>query len=82
LSQLTGSKQNSLQFFNKLNTKRLALEIRRITKQLEFENYILFNDSSMFRGVYLKELLKPALSIYYIRDNLITQDYFKGMVYD
>jgi hypothetical protein len=36
----------------------------------------------MFRGVYLKELLKPALSIYYIRDNLITQDYFKGMVYD
>jgi hypothetical protein len=25
----------------------------------------------MFRGVYLKELLKPALSIYYIRDNLI-----------
>jgi glycosyltransferase involved in cell wall biosynthesis len=64
-------------FFNKLNTKKLALEIQRITKQLEFENYILFNDSSMFRGVYLKELLKPALSIYYIRDNLITQDYFK-----
>jgi glycosyltransferase involved in cell wall biosynthesis len=64
-------------FFNKLNTKRLASEIQRITEQLGFDDYILFNDSSMFRGVYLKELLNPALNIYYIRDNLITQDYFK-----
>jgi teichuronic acid biosynthesis glycosyltransferase TuaH len=64
-------------FFNKLNTKRLASEIQRVTEQLGFEEYILFNDSSMFRGVYLKELLSPELYIYYIRDNLITQDYFK-----
>jgi glycosyltransferase involved in cell wall biosynthesis len=64
-------------FFNKLNTKKLAAEIQRITKQIGFNDYILFNDSSMFRGVYLKELLNPELSIYYIRDNLITQDYFK-----
>jgi glycosyltransferase involved in cell wall biosynthesis len=64
-------------FFNKLNTKKLASEIQRITESLGFKEYILFNDSSMFRGVYLKELLNPELSIYYIRDNLITQDYFK-----
>jgi teichuronic acid biosynthesis glycosyltransferase TuaH len=64
-------------FFNKLNAKRLAAEIQRITEQLGFENYILFNDSSMFRGEYLKELLNPEMYIYYIRDNLITQDYFK-----
>ncbi len=64
-------------FFNRLNTKRLADEIRRITQELGFSDYILFNDSSMFRGVYLKELLEPALNIYYIRDNLITQEYFK-----
>lgn len=64
-------------FFNKLNTRKLASEIQRVTQQLSFDNYILFNDSSMFRGVYLKELLKPELNIYYIRDNLITQDYFK-----
>jgi hypothetical protein len=30
----------------------------------------------MFRGEYLKEL-QPELYIYYIRDNLITQNYFK-----
>jgi len=64
-------------FFNKLNAKRLAAEIKRITAQLGFENYILFNDSSMFRGAYLKDLLNPALYIYYIRDNLIAQEYFK-----
>jgi glycosyltransferase involved in cell wall biosynthesis len=64
-------------FFNKLNTKRLASEIKRITEELEFEDYILFNDSLMFKGAYFKELLNPGLSIYYIRDNLITQDYFK-----
>ena len=64
-------------FFNKLNAKRLAAEIERITEELEFEDYILFNDSSMFRGEYLKELLNPEMYIYYIRDNLITQDYFK-----
>lgn len=64
-------------FFNKLNAKRIATEIKRITKELGFDNFILFNDSSMFRGVYLKELLNPELYIYYIRDNLITQEYFK-----
>lgn len=64
-------------FFNKLNAKRLASEIKRITAELEFDDYILFNDSLMFKGAYFKELLNPELSIYYIRDNLITQDYFK-----
>lgn len=69
--------QTIYDFFNKLNTKRLAVEIQRITSELAFNDYILFNDSSMFRGVYLKKLLNPDFSIYYIRDNLITQDYFK-----
>ena len=64
-------------YFNKLNSIRLAKEITRITKELNFDNFILFNDSSMFRGAYLKKKLNPQLSIYYIRDNLITQDYFK-----
>ncbi|PCI96305.1 MAG: glycosyl transferase family 1 [Flavobacteriales bacterium] len=64
-------------FFNKKNAKRLASEIKRITKELRFDNFILFNDSSMFRGAHLKEMLNPELYIYYIRDNLITQEYFK-----
>ena len=50
-------------YLNKLNAIRLAKEIKRIAKELNFDNYILFNDSSMFRGIYLKKLLEPQLSI-------------------
>lgn len=62
---------------NKRNNKRFAREIKKILGQLGFKNVILFNDSLMFQGFYLKELLDPALAIYYIRDNLVTQPYFK-----
>ena len=55
----------------------MAREIKRITQELNFDNYILFNDSSMFRGCYYKELLDPKLYIYYIRDNFIAQKYFR-----
>ena len=64
-------------FLNRRNNKRFAKEIRKICGQLNFENVILFNDSLMFLGFYLKELLRPSLAIYYIRDNLTTQEYFK-----
>jgi teichuronic acid biosynthesis glycosyltransferase TuaH len=62
---------------NKKNTLRYAKDIKSATATLDFKNVILFNDSSMFLGASLKELLNPELYIYYIRDNLITQDYFK-----
>ncbi len=65
------------QIFNKINNKRIAKCIKKYTDQLGFDNFILFNDSAMFQGAYLKELLKPDLFIYYIRDYLIAQPYFK-----
>lgn len=65
------------QFFNKLNNKKIAKSIQKYTKELGFDDYILFNDSAMFQGAYLKELLKPEMYIYYIRDYLIAQPYFK-----
>lgn len=58
-------------FFNKLNARRLANEINKAIKYLEFENYILFNDSQMFVGLHMKSLLKPEFYFYYIRDNLV-----------
>ena len=64
-------------YFNKRNAVKIANEIKRITEELNFKDFILFNDSSMFRGHLYKKLLNPELYIYYIRDNLITQDYFK-----
>jgi glycosyltransferase involved in cell wall biosynthesis len=69
---------NSLyDFLNKCNTQRLCSEIRFALGKLNFEKFILFNDSDMFRGAFVKELLKPDFYIYYIRDNLISQSYFK-----
>ena len=62
--------------FNMRNNKKIAREISKYTKQLGFDEYIMFNDSDMFRSFYLKELLNPALYVYYSRDNLISQAYF------
>lgn len=62
--------------FNKINNKRFAKSIQKALKQLNFKDFILFNDSDMFRSYHLKELLHPALSIYYSRDNLLATPYW------
>ena len=64
-------------FFNKANNKRFAASIRRAADQLGFRDFILFNDDDIFNGYYLKELLKPKISIYYSRDYLLTVAYWK-----
>lgn len=62
---------------NRWNNRRFANEIIKAARHLGFSNIILFNDSLMFMGFYIKEFLEPELYVYYIRDNLITQPYFK-----
>lgn len=64
-------------FFNKINGKRFARQIKKAIQKLGFKNYFIFNDSDMFRGFYLKELLEPEMYIYYTRDNLVAVDYWK-----
>jgi glycosyltransferase involved in cell wall biosynthesis len=64
-------------FLNRINNKRFASSIAKAVKRLGFKNYILFNDSDIFRSFYLKEFLNPAVSIYYSRDYLLTVDYWK-----
>ena len=62
---------------NKVNNKRFATSISKAIKDLGFKDIILFNDNDMFRSYYLKELLKPAVSIYYSRDYMLAVDYWK-----
>ena len=62
---------------NRINNRRYAADIRRAADRLGFKNFILFNDNDIFRSFYLKDLLKPALYIYYSRDNLLGVDYWK-----
>jgi glycosyltransferase involved in cell wall biosynthesis len=64
-------------FFNRINNKRFAREIKKAIDKLGFSNYFIFNDSDMFRSFYLKEMLKPELYVYYTRDNLIAVDFWK-----
>ncbi len=63
-------------FFNKINNKRFAKSVKKAIQQLNFKDFILFNDSDMFRSYHLKELLNPSTSIYYSRDNLLATPYW------
>ena len=64
-------------WFNRYNNALLADEIKWALGQLNMSKYVLFNDNEMFRGYYLKELLKPAVYIYYKRDNTLAVDYWR-----
>lgn len=63
-------------YINRINAGRFSRKVLDAIKRLEFKDFILFNDSSMFLGVYLKEMLQPDKYIYYIRDNLIKNPYW------
>jgi len=62
---------------NKRNNRLFAQSIQAAIHELGFKNIILFNDNDMFRSFYLKELLSPAVSIYYSRDYMLAVDYWK-----
>lgn len=61
----------------KRNNRKFASSINDAIRELSFNHFILFNDNDFFQGQFLKELLKPNLFLYYLRDYLIEQPYFK-----
>lgn len=64
-------------FFNKLNNKMIAKNILKYADILNFNDYILFIDNDIYRSLYMKEFLSPHLTIYYRRDYVIGQSYWK-----
>lgn len=64
-------------FFNRINNKRLAEEIKTAVRSLGFINSVLINDNDFFRGLYLKNLLPVRSYIFYLRDFLTIQPYFE-----
>jgi teichuronic acid biosynthesis glycosyltransferase TuaH len=62
---------------NYINNRRYAAEIRKACSQLGFKQIVLLNDNDIYNGFYLKEMLDPALYIYYMRDFLQGFDYWK-----
>jgi glycosyltransferase involved in cell wall biosynthesis len=63
--------------FNKHNNKLFSKSILTAIARLGFKNFLLFNDSSMFLGLYMKELLRPDMYIYYMRDFLTKNPYWR-----
>src|SRR5882724_222401 len=45
-------------YFNHMNNSRFAKDIKEGIAEMGFKNIIIFNDTEMFKGFYLKELLK------------------------
>ena len=64
-------------YLNKKNNKKIALEILCSAKQLDFDKPVLIIDNDFFNALYLKYFIKPDVFIYYIRDYLLSQEYFK-----
>ncbi len=62
---------------NKINNSRSAKSIKKAINALSFTDFVLFNDSEIYKGFYLKKFLKPHLSVYYSRDYMIGVDYWK-----
>ncbi|MCF0068930.1 glycosyltransferase [Dyadobacter sp. CY261] len=62
---------------NRRNNQLLAASIARAVKRLGFADYVHFNDNDIFRSFFLKDLLKPALSIYYSRDYMLAVEYWR-----
>ena len=64
-------------YLNKRNNVKFSNSIKKALEELGFKDFILFNDNELLKGFYLKELLFPALSIYYSRDYILAVDYWK-----
>ncbi len=63
--------------FNKKNSQKIANEINKVAKELGFGKDVLMIDNDFFNGLYLKEMLKPRFTLYYLRDYLRSQQYFQ-----
>ena len=62
---------------NKANARKFAASIQKALDELNFSDYLLFNDNEIIKCFYLKELLQPVKSIYYSRDYILATDYWK-----
>jgi len=65
------------EWINRINNRRLAREINTAIAQLCFRDIIFINDNDFFRGLYQSELVPIQKYIFYIRDFLTIQPFFK-----
>ncbi|WP_420321463.1 glycosyltransferase [Flagellimonas sp.] len=61
---------------NRRNSRIFSNDIQDAIEHLGFKDILIFNDSSMFLGLHLKEFLEPKSYTYYMRDYLIKVPYW------
>lgn len=64
-------------YFNKKNNRKIARFISKVTKELGFTDIINFIDTDIYRSQYMKEYLAPDLSVYFRRDYVIGEAYWR-----
>jgi len=64
-------------WINKMNNRRFYKSILKAIGELNFNDFILFNDNEIIKCFYLNDLLKPKLAIYYSRDYILATPYWK-----
>lgn len=62
---------------NRYNNRRLGRWIKGQAAKLGFHSYIHLIDNDLYRSLYLKEYLRPAISVYYRRDQVTEFDYWR-----
>lgn len=62
---------------NRYNNRRLGRWIKSQAAKLGFHSYIHLIDNDLYRSLYLKEYLRPAISVYYRRDQVTEFDYWR-----
>jgi teichuronic acid biosynthesis glycosyltransferase TuaH len=66
-------------WLNRINNRRLARQINEAAARLGFRNILLYIENDFVRAFYLNEMILDLdATIYYIRDYLPSQDYFKS----
>lgn len=62
---------------NRINNKKIGKRILEVVHDLQFKDYIHLIDTDIYRSQYLKEFIQPSISIYYCRDFVIGEKYWK-----
>lgn len=57
---------------NKLNNRKIYNHVLSTARSIGFKDYILFIDNDIYRSFYAKNFLRPSLSVYYRRDNMVS----------
>jgi teichuronic acid biosynthesis glycosyltransferase TuaH len=63
--------------FNKANNKKIFNYTKKVADELGLSNPVHLIDNDIYRSFYAKDVLKPALSVYYRRDNVQPYAYWK-----